>query len=109
MALGGLFIQSSDNGEDRTQFERVIVQENIHCRLNKEEIAKVKLNPADPDCRAYMEAPASKFEYTWPSIADTSPWMPQASVSQPVDDGTKYKDQIFTFKDEVLHAVKTFS
>lgn len=58
-----------------------------------------------------MDAPSSEFENAsrWAGVAIANFWMPYAAGSQPIDDSSIFKGQIFGTKDDVVHAIKTFS
>lgn len=72
---------------------------------------EAEANTVDLDAILYIKVPVPEFRNapTWTRVAVANPWTPYAVVSQLVEDGSIFKDQIFSLKGEVIHSVKTFS
>lgn len=96
--------------EDPTQLG-LVSQEDVHHQPIEEKLDDPEVKALDPNFVAYMEAPASELKNasTWAGVAIGSPWMPFPVVAKFAEDGSLYKSQIFRSKEEVVHAVKTFS
>lgn len=45
----------------------------------------------------------------WASLGVANAWTPYGLTSEPTDNATLYKGQMFGTKDKVVHAIKTFS
>lgn len=92
-------------------FEQYACQENLSRMMTEEEMEEVEVNIVDQEPGAYIEAPVAEFENasTWADTAVARLWLPFVVASQPTDDLSVYQGQIFGSKQEVVHAVKTFS
>lgn len=80
-------------GQERTQFEQMVEQENVHHQMTDEEIIAAETLALDPDSIQYMETPVLEFENasTWAGIAVANTWNPFVGPSQPADDGSVYE------------------
>lgn len=47
-------------GDDHILFQRAVTQENVHQRLNEEEIEEAEAKAVDPNSIVYMEAPKTE-------------------------------------------------
>lgn len=97
-------------GEDLTLFEQDAAGENVYLRLTKKEIDEVEANPTYPESSVYMEPLAleNRNSPTWAGVEVTTPWMQYTMMSQPTNDKSLYKSQIFYSKREVVHVVRRF-
>lgn len=92
-------------------FEQYACQENLSRMMTEEKMEEVEVNVVDQEPGAYIEAPVAEFENasTWADTAVARLWRPFVVASPPTDDLSVYQGQIFGSKQEVVHAVKTFS
>lgn len=97
--------------QESMQFFQAVEQENVQRQLTDEEIIAAEAAAVDPDSISYMEARTSEFENAsaWADVAVASTWTPFAGVSQPADDGSIYEGQVSASKQDVVHAIKTWS